>query len=185
MPLGVFAPAKLTSAVDRAGGEGSHATADAVVTVATEVEGLPAGDAAALAAYAVRTVLVGPGGEVAWQGSAPVPAGGGPAKQVAQLPSAALWEPRQPRQQQPASAALYTVVSTLLHSGAAVDSVNTTIGIRAVTHDPARGLLINGVAVKAKGMCNHQDFAGVGTAVPDRLQAFRVRQMQVRSPAAN
>ena len=28
------------------------------------------------------------------------------------------------------------------------------------------------------GVANHQDFAGVGVAVPDALQRFRVRKMQ-------
>ena len=179
-PLGVFAPATLTGAIDRsARGAGGYAVADAEVTVATELEGAhPAADVAAglvIAAFTVQTVLLGPGGEVAWEGSTPAPADGSAAQQVARLTKASLWEPPSSAQQR--VAALYTVVSTLLRDGVAVDSVNTTIGIRRVSHDAARGLLINGAAVKAKGMCNHQDFAGVGTAVPDRLQAFRVRAM--------
>ena len=27
-------------------------------------------------------------------------------------------------------------------------------------------------------MCNHQDFAGVGTALPDRIEDFRVAKLQ-------
>ena len=66
-------------------------------------------------------------------------------------------------------------VKTATHD--VIDVCNTTIGIRSIVHSPDRGLLVNGRPVKAKGMCNHQDFAGVGTAVPDRVQAFRVRAM--------
>ena len=29
-----------------------------------------------------------------------------------------------------------------------------------------------------QGMCNHQDFAGVGVAVPDSLQYYRVARMK-------
>jgi beta-galactosidase len=32
--------------------------------------------------------------------------------------------------------------------------------------------------IKVRGMCNHQDFAGVGTALPDRINRFRVEKLQ-------
>merc|ERR1719401_2940036 len=41
-----------------------------------------------------------------------------------------------------------------------------------------RGFLLNDVPLKIKGFANHQDFAGVGVAVPDSLQAFRVWMMK-------
>jgi hypothetical protein len=31
---------------------------------------------------------------------------------------------------------------------------------------------VNDVPVKIKGVANHQDFAGVGVAVPDKLQVY-------------
>jgi len=39
-----------------------------------------------------------------------------------------------------------------------------------------KGFILNGKQVKIKGFANHQDFAGVGVAVPDSLQAYRVWQ---------
>ena len=77
-------------------------------------------------------------------------------------------------------AATHSVATTLRTAGTGepVDSAATRFGIRALTFDADRGLLVNGFPVKAKGVCNRQDFAGVGTAVPGRVQAFRVAQMQ-------
>jgi beta-galactosidase len=40
--------------------------------------------------------------------------------------------------------------------------------------DADKGFFLNGKSVKIKGTCNHQDHAGVGAAVPDRLQWFRL-----------
>lgn len=34
------------------------------------------------------------------------------------------------------------------------------------------GRYVNDVPVKIKGVANHQDFAGVGVAVPDKLQVY-------------
>ncbi|HEX5474174.1 MAG TPA: beta-galactosidase GalA [Vicinamibacterales bacterium] len=59
-----------------------------------------------------------------------------------------------------------------------VDRVRTPFGIRTVQFDPDRGLLLNGQFVKIKGMCNHQDHAGVGSALPDRLQSFRIERLK-------
>jgi beta-galactosidase len=44
--------------------------------------------------------------------------------------------------------------------------------------DPDRGFFLNGKPLKIQGTCNHQDHAGVGAALPDRLQAFRVSVLQ-------
>ena len=77
---------------------------------------------------------------------------------------------------------LYTLVTTLLHSqngNAILDSVNTTFGIRQALFDPDNGFYLNGRQVKVQGMCNHQDFAGVGTAVSARIQEFKVRSKSV------
>ena len=37
-----------------------------------------------------------------------------------------------------------------------------------------KGFFLNGKSLKIQGTCNHQDHAGVGAAVPDRLQWFRL-----------
>jgi hypothetical protein len=40
--------------------------------------------------------------------------------------------------------------------------------------DATRGFFLNGKPVKIKWTCNHQDYAGVGAALPDRLQWYRL-----------
>ena len=46
--------------------------------------------------------------------------------------------------------------------------------MRSIRFDADKGFFLNEKPVKVKGTCNHQDHAGVGAALPDRLQYFRV-----------
>ena len=41
-----------------------------------------------------------------------------------------------------------------------------------------KGFLLNGKHYELKGTCNHQDHAGVGAALPDALQYFRVAKLK-------
>jgi len=47
-----------------------------------------------------------------------------------------------------------------------------------VRFDADKGFFLNGKPVKIKGTCNHQDHAGVGEAIPDRIQAYRLERLQ-------
>jgi beta-galactosidase len=73
---------------------------------------------------------------------------------------------------------LYRVVAEVRDDRRAVDRCATEFGIRSVVFDAERGLLLNGEPVKIKGTCNHQDHAGVGTALPDRLHAWRIEKLK-------
>ena len=73
---------------------------------------------------------------------------------------------------------LYRLVTELSADGATVDRYETPFGIRTITIDPEKGVFLNGQPVKIKGTCNHQDHAGVGAALPDALQYYRVRKLQ-------
>jgi len=73
---------------------------------------------------------------------------------------------------------LYRAVAELRVSGHAIDRSATNFGIRAIRFDSERGVLLNGEAVKIKGTCNHQDHAGVGSALPDRLHVWRIEQLK-------
>ena len=73
---------------------------------------------------------------------------------------------------------LYKLVTEIDTGGAAVDRYETTFGIRTCTFDPEKGFFVNGKSVKLKGTCNHQDHAGVGAALPDAVQYYRVRKLQ-------
>jgi beta-galactosidase len=82
----------------------------------------------------------------------------------------ALWSCEEPH--------LYRAVTTLEVGGNAVDRDATTFGIRTLKFDVAKGFLLNGKPVKIKGTCNHQDHAGVGEAIPDRIQAYRLERLK-------
>lgn len=76
--------------------------------------------------------------------------------------------------------ALYQLRSTLHHGSVARsrDQYLTTFGIRKVRWDARRGFFLNGKPLKIKGTCNHQNHAGVGTAVPDALHEWRLRKLK-------
>ncbi|MFZ1073182.1 MAG: beta-galactosidase GalA, partial [Verrucomicrobiia bacterium] len=73
---------------------------------------------------------------------------------------------------------LYRMVTTVSNQNAVADIYNTPFGVRTVSIDSTNGVLINGKHVWIQGMCNHQDMAGVGSALPDRLQYFRVERLK-------
>lgn len=73
---------------------------------------------------------------------------------------------------------LYRLVSTVSVGDAEVDRYETPFGIRTIRFDPDNGFFLNGKPVKIKGTCNHQDHAGVGIAVPDRIQYYRVEKLK-------
>jgi beta-galactosidase len=62
--------------------------------------------------------------------------------------------------------------------GKVVDRVITPFGIRTVAFDANQGFLLNGKPYEIHGTCNHQDHAGVGAAIPDALQVFRVKKLK-------
>ena len=70
---------------------------------------------------------------------------------------------------------LYTAAFSINVGGTAVDAVNVTAGARALRYDADEGLFLNGEHVKVRGFCDHSNFAGVGSAVPDRVNLFRVQ----------
>ena len=73
---------------------------------------------------------------------------------------------------------MYRAVTTVEVDGATVDRDTETFGIRTVRFDADKGFFLNGKPVKIKGTCNHQDHAGVGEAIPDRIQAYRLERLQ-------
>jgi beta-galactosidase len=73
---------------------------------------------------------------------------------------------------------LYTLVTEVRTGGDTVDRYETPFGIRSVKFDAEKGFFLNGKPVKLKGTCNHQDHAGLGAALPDAVQYYRVRKLQ-------
>ncbi|MGB8191439.1 MAG: beta-galactosidase GalA [Chitinophagaceae bacterium] len=72
---------------------------------------------------------------------------------------------------------LYRVVSVIKQNGKTIYSVSHRFGIRSIEIKP-NGLFLNGKYVKIKGTNNHQDHAGVGSALPDHLQYYRIRLLK-------
>ena len=73
---------------------------------------------------------------------------------------------------------LYTLVSTLTSGDETLDRVETPFGIRFIRFDRDSGFFLNGKRVEIKGVCCHQDHAGVGSALPDRLQYYRIEKLK-------
>ncbi|MEO6524366.1 MAG: beta-galactosidase GalA [Mucilaginibacter sp.] len=69
---------------------------------------------------------------------------------------------------------LYRAVSIVKYGGRVCDSVNVRFGIRTFKFDSDHGFFLNGVPLKVKGVSCHQDHAGVGSALPDHLQYYRI-----------
>lgn len=73
---------------------------------------------------------------------------------------------------------LYEVRSVVRQNGREIDSTVTQCGFRTIRFDPEQGFFLNDKPLKLKGVCNHQDHAGVGVAVPDSLWEFRIRRLK-------
>ncbi|HEV9035093.1 MAG TPA: glycoside hydrolase family 2 TIM barrel-domain containing protein, partial [Puia sp.] len=77
----------------------------------------------------------------------------------------------------PSPAPVRTAASAPPSPAPVIDEQEIRIGIRTIRID-AGGLYVNGVYTKIKGVNNHQDHAGVGTAMPDYLQYYRARLLK-------
>jgi beta-galactosidase len=91
-------------------------------------------------------------------------------KLQSKLSSPVLWSPESPK--------LYKLVTTVSVGGKTVDQQETVFGIRTLAFDPTNGFLLNGKHYQLQGVCIHQDWPGVGVAVPDSLQRFRVGRLK-------
>lgn len=74
--------------------------------------------------------------------------------------------------------ALYHLRSRIVKSGRVLDETITTFGFRTIRFDVEKGFLLNGKPVKIKGTCNHQDFAGIGVALPDSAFEYRIQKLK-------
>ncbi|MGH9781513.1 MAG: sugar-binding domain-containing protein, partial [Candidatus Acidiferrales bacterium] len=90
--------------------------------------------------------------------------------QTMRIENPSLWSLENPH--------LYRLVTWLAGVDASADHYETPFGIRTIHFDPDKGLFLNGERVEVKGTCNHQDHAGVGSALPDRLQYFRIARLK-------
>jgi beta-galactosidase len=91
-------------------------------------------------------------------------------KQSFQIANPRLWNLEDPY--------LYRVVSLVKQNGKVVDSSSAKFGVRTLRFDAAKGFFLNGKHIKIQGTNNHQDHAGLGSALPDYLQYYRIRLLK-------
>jgi beta-galactosidase len=166
-PWGQVVRSELTSIQSIPGGSGS---ADATVNVSVEVQN----ESSSPALVTARTKIVDSSGKIVGVMQSQLrtleATGIGTIDGSVRLSGASLWSP--------ASPTLYRAVTTLECDDKTVDRFDTEFGVRKVVFDADRGMLLNDQPVKLLGTCNHQDHAGVGVAIPDALQSYRVKLLK-------
>lgn len=73
-----------------------------------------------------------------------------------------LWSPDHPN--------LYEVTSQLLVNGKPADAIKNPLGFRWYHFDPNKGFFLNGKHLKLKGVNRHDDYPGLGWALPKSRQ---------------
>lgn len=80
-----------------------------------------------------------------------------------------LWSPETPN--------LYKVFTEVVENSIVVDTYETTFGVRTVEVNK-NGVFLNGKLYPVKGTCNHQDFAGIGVALPDKVNWYKLKLLK-------
>jgi beta-galactosidase len=91
-------------------------------------------------------------------------------KQQINIPNPKLWSLEDPY--------LYKLITQVDQDNIVIDGTTTAFGIRTIVIDKNKGVLLNGKHIKIKGTNNHQDHAGVGIALPDALQYYRIKKLK-------
>jgi beta-galactosidase len=147
---------------------GDGAQAPALVNIATRLQNESAADAQ----VGLLSEILDPTGMVVAQqrGECRLAAGASDdLQQSIALPRANLWSCEHPY--------LYRLRTTVSLAAQVVDQTTTRFGVRTFRFDPDRGFFLNGRPLRIKGTCNHQDFAGIGIALPDAIHEFRLRKL--------
>lgn len=76
-----------------------------------------------------------------------------------------LWDTEKPY--------LYTLATQILDNEESIDEVKVRFGIRKFRYEKD-GFYLNDKKVQIKGLCVHQDHAGIGTAMVNEMQYYRV-----------
>lgn len=87
-----------------------------------------------------------------------------------EIENPALWDVDSP--------VLYTLVNEIYVNGTLSDSSETSYGYRTIEVSCDDGFILNGRRVQIYGTCNHQDHAGVGVAVPDSVNEYRIKLLK-------
>lgn len=87
-------------------------------------------------------------------------------KQKMTVSNAKLWSLENPY--------LYKVVAVVKQNNQIIAQKKVNFGIRTVAFDSKKGFFLNGKHIKIQGTNNHQDHAGIGSALPDFMQYYRI-----------
>ncbi|MFT3744795.1 MAG: glycoside hydrolase family 2 TIM barrel-domain containing protein [Pyrinomonadaceae bacterium] len=88
------------------------------------------------------------------------------------IPNPHLWSPDDPY--------LYSIQNIIRQNGKIVDLKTEPLGFRWFRFDANNGFFLNGKHLKLQGTNRHQDYQGLGNAVPDRLH---IRDMELMKDA--
>jgi beta-galactosidase len=80
-----------------------------------------------------------------------------------------LWSPETPN--------LYKVLTEVVENGKVIDTYETTFGVRTFEVNK-NGVFLNGKLCPIEGTCNHQDFAGIGVALPDKINWYKLKLLK-------
>jgi beta-galactosidase len=72
---------------------------------------------------------------------------------------------------------LYKAATEIICEGKSRDGYEAIFGIRSIEYT-TEGLFLNGKHTPIKGMSVHQDFAGVGVALTDRLHEYKIQKLK-------
>ena len=91
-------------------------------------------------------------------------------KQQLQIKQPRLWDIDDPY--------LYRITTELKQGGKLIHSRTERLGVRTVRFDAKDGFFLNGRHLKILGTNNHQDHAGLGSALPDYMHHYRIRLLK-------
>ena len=89
--------------------------------------------------------------------------------QTGSIQNPLLWSPETPN--------LYKVLTDVSENDNILDTYETTFGIRTIEFN-RNGFFLNGKLYPVKGTCNHQDFAGIGVALPDKINWYKLKLLK-------
>lgn len=73
---------------------------------------------------------------------------------------------------------LYKLTTRIYDGERLLDENETSFGVRQTRFDADKGFFLNGRPLKIKGVCCHQDHAGVGIGIPDSVWEYRIEQLK-------
>lgn len=148
---------------------GNVSAASASCVVETEVEGLQPG-----ASYRLQTELTDPNGNSVSTSVTEI-AASGKIQQTFEVTAPVLWSVDAP--------ARYTLAAKLERGDTSdtwktIDSTEVRVGIRSFEFRVDGDFKLNGKTLFLKGVNRHQDFGGLGNAIPERLQAYDAEKIK-------